>query len=175
MRYLVLTAFFSGRAQVNGALALLLERGVPCEAISVLPKEVAHLDDLGVKVTSKASEGAALGAVLGGFLGALIGALGAGGALVIPGLAAVVAGPFVSALAGAGALGCAGTLIGALAGARLPEYEAAYLDDAIQRGGSLLAVRCLEERAPTIAQILVATGARRIRHGPVQLGDELSS
>jgi hypothetical protein len=174
MQYRVLTAFFPGRAHADSALALLLDRGVPREAIRVLPKEVAHLDDIGVRVTSKAPEGAALGAVVGGLVGAGFGALAAGGSLVIPGFAAVVAGPLVAALAFAGALGGMGTMIGAIAGARLPEYEAAYLDDAIQRGGSLLAVRCLEDRAAKVVELLRASGARRVRRGPLHCSDAIS-
>jgi hypothetical protein len=175
MHYRVLTAFFAGRAEANGALTQLLDRGVPRAAIRLLPKEVTYLDDIGVKVTSKAAEGAALGAVLGGLVGGTLGALVAGGSVVIPGLNVVLAGTFVAALAGAGAAGGAGTLIGAIVGARLPEYEAAYLDDAVRRGGSLLAVRCLEEGAPSIEQILVASGARRVRRSPLQIMDENGS
>lgn len=175
MQYRVVTAFFPGRAHADGALALLVARGVPREAIRLLPKEVSHIDDIGVKVTSKAPEGAALGAVVGGLVGASFGALAAGGAVVIPGFAAVLAGPFIAAFAFAGALGGMGTMIGALAGARLPEYEAAYLDDAIHRGGSLLAVRCLEDRASNVAELLLASGARRVRRGPVQLSDDPSA
>jgi len=72
MHYRVLTAFFVTRAEADSALAELLKRGLPRAAIRILPNDVAHLDDLGVKVTSKASEGAALGAALGGTLGAIL-------------------------------------------------------------------------------------------------------
>jgi len=165
MRYRVLTAFFLRRAQARGAHARLVQHGVPSDAIRVLPKEVNHLDDIGVRVTSKASEGAALGAVLGGLVGALAGALAASGALIIPGAGTVLAGAVVAALAFAGAGGCVGTLLGAVIGACLPEYEAAYLDDAVQRGGALLAVRCLEDRVRSVQEILVTSGARRVRRG----------
>src|SRR5512140_3350539 len=105
MRYRVLTAFFPRRAQARGAQVRLLQRGVPREAIRVLPKEVNHLDDIGVRVTSKASEGAALGAMLGGLAGAAFGALVGSGALVLPGAGTILAGAVVAALAFAGAAG----------------------------------------------------------------------
>lgn len=174
MHYRVLTAFFGGRTEAEGAVSQLLERGVPHAAIRLLPKEVTHLDDLGVKVTSKASEGAALGAASGGLLGAALGMLTAAGSLVLPRLDMVIAGPLVSALAGAGALGGIATLLGALIGASIPEYEAAYLDDAVGRGGSLLAIRCREEEVRTIEHLLRVSGARRIRRSAAQLDDRLA-
>jgi hypothetical protein len=163
MRYRIVTAFFHGRAQADHALAELVRDGVPREAISVLPKEVGHLDDLGVKVASKVAEGAALGAAAGGLFGAAAGATAAAGSLVIPGLSTVIAGPFVSALAGAGAAGAIGMLAGALLGTFVPEFEAGYLDDAIGKGGSLVAVRCLEAGALRTEDILAARGGQRIR------------
>ena len=173
MRYRVLTAFFPGRSQIAGALTRLVECGVPMDAISVLPKNVNHLDDIGVRVATKAAEGAAVGALGGGVIGAICGAIAAAGALVIPGLDAVVAGPLVAALAGAGAVGGAGTILGALIGARVPEYEATYLDDAIHMGGSLLAVRCLADRAEGVEEILASSGGRAIhRSGPRAIGEE---
>jgi hypothetical protein len=171
MRYRVLTAFFPGRAQVAGALARLVECGVPREAISVLPKDVNHLDDIGVRAATKAAEGAAVGAFVGGVVGALGGAFAAAGALVIPGIDAVVAGPLVAALAGAGALGAACTTLGALLGARVPEYEATYLDDAIGMGGALLAVRCLVDRADGVEDILTSSGGRAIHKSPPRATD----
>jgi hypothetical protein len=159
----VLTAFFPGRAEAAGAFGRLIQSGVPRDAISVLPKSVHHLDDIGVKAASKASEGAALGAIVGGLSGALLGVLAAAGSLVVPGAGAVVAGPIVAALAGAGAGGALGVIAGAALGARLPEYEAAYLEDAVRMGGALLAVRCSADHAPGVAEILTSSGGRRIR------------
>jgi len=162
MRYRVFTAFFQARAELDEAISRLLAGGVSADAISLLPKDVVHLDDIGLKAASKASEGASLGALTGGVLGATFAALAAAGSLIIPDVGAVIAGPLVSALAGAGAGGAIGLFLGALIGACVPEYEAAYLDDALRMGGALLAVRCFEERADTIEAILAESGGRRI-------------
>jgi hypothetical protein len=159
----VLTAFFGGHAALSDAMVRLLGIGIEPEAIRVLPKSVHHLDDLGVRPASRAAEGAALGAAIAGLSGALAGALAAGGALVIPSLGAVIAGPLVSAFALAGAAGALGGLAGALVGARLPGYEAAYLEDAVHAGGALVAVRCSDERLASVEEILVAGGARALR------------
>jgi hypothetical protein len=169
MRYRVLTAFFAARAEADGALHALCERGVPPDAVRVLPKDVVHLDDVGVKVATRAPAGAAIGAIAGGLVGLVTGALGAGGAVLIPSIGAVLAGPIVAALAGAAVAGMIGAITGAFFGARVPVFEAAYLDDAVHEGGALVAVRCFEERSDDIEAILAIAGARRVRRGPTRL------
>jgi hypothetical protein len=159
----VLTAFFAARAEVSSAVMGLLDGGIDGDAIRVLPKNVHHLDDLGVRPASKAPEGAALGGLVGGVAGALAGALAAGGAIVVPGVGAVLAGPAVAALAGAGAAGALGMIAGAIAGARVPEYEATFLEDAVHTGGALVAVRCPADRVASVAEILAASGAIAVR------------
>jgi hypothetical protein len=159
----VLTAFFAARAELSTAVMELLDDGIDADAIRVLPKNVHHLDDLGVRPASKAPEGAALGGLLGGVAGAVAGALSAGGAIVVPGLGAMLAGPSVAAIAGAGAVGAVGMIAGAIAGARVPEYEAAYLEDAVHTGGALVAVRCSADRVSSVEAILTASGALAIR------------
>jgi hypothetical protein len=159
----ILTAFFAARGEVPDVIGRLLGSGVEADCIRVLPKSVHHLDDLGVRWDNKAPEGAALGAVVGGLTGALVGGLAASGAVVVPGLGSVLAGPLVAALAGAGAAGGLGVLVGALIGARLPEYEADYLEDAVRTGGALVAVRCSAERVSCIEEILAVSGARAVR------------
>src|SRR5262245_18450582 len=116
MRYRLLTAFFPGRAEAEGALERLLAVGIARQDITCFPKRVQRPDDLALKMGSKAAEGLACGAVVGGALGAFVGALGAGGALVIPGLGEVLAGPLVAAFAAAGALGALGAALGAALG-----------------------------------------------------------
>jgi hypothetical protein len=159
----VLTAFFVARAEVAGAVGCLLGSGIEADAIRVLPKTVHHLDDIGIRSATKAPEGAALGAIVGGLAGMVAGALCAGGAIVVPGLGAVLAGPLVAALAGGGAAGALGVLVGALVGACWPEYEAAYLQDAVRIGGALVAVRCNKGRVTYVEEILAASGARAVR------------
>jgi hypothetical protein len=159
----ILTAFFPRRAETTAALARLFGEGIGTDDIRLLPGEVAHPDDLGVRAGSKASDGAALGAVLGGAAAAIAGAAVGGGALVWPGVGAFLAGPVVAALAGAGAGGAVGAVLGAVFGARIPRYEAGYLDDAVRGGGSLLAVRCVARDAARLTAVLEASGGHLIR------------
>lgn len=163
MYYRVLTAFFPGRTEAVGAFGRLLSLGVTADDIRMIPRPPCQLDDIGLTIRSKASEGAALGAVAGGLLGGAIAALAACGALIVPGLDAFFAGPLVAGLAGAGAAGAAGTLLGAAVGARLPEYEARYLEDAAIAGGALLAVRCPASACRSVEEALSQSGGCRIQ------------
>lgn len=164
MNYRTLTAFFPGRTEAAGALGRLRALGVAAEDISMVPKQLSRLDDIELTIHSKASEGAALGAVIGGLLGGTIAAITGGGALIIPRIDAFLAGPLVACLAGAGAAGAAGTLLGAVLGSRLPEYEARCLDEGTAvGGGALLSVRCLPDVSRSVEEVLCESGGRRIR------------
>ncbi len=61
--------------------------------------------------------------------------------MAIPGLNIVVAGAFVSTLAGIGAGATAGGLVGGLVGLGVPEHEAKIYEDEIKDGKILLAVQ----------------------------------
>ena len=93
----------------------------------------------GNKSGEMAASGAGTGVVLGGIIGA-------GAALLIPGIGPVVSGGLLaSALAGAatGAVagGVAGGVTGALMGLGIPEDEAKYYNDQFSEGRTLMTVR----------------------------------
>ena len=100
-------------------------------------KDFAH--EKHTKAPEGASTGAASGVVAGGVLGWLAGI----GLLAIPGIGPfIAAGPIVAALAGAGALGTFGGIVGALVGMGIPEYEAKRYEGRVKHGGILLSVHC---------------------------------
>src|SRR5215468_2046003 len=81
--------------------------------VSVLFPENAGTKDLGHEKSTKAPEGATTGVVTGGIAGGVLGWLTGVGALTIPGLGPfLAAGPIVAALAGAGAVGTVGAIVG---------------------------------------------------------------
>jgi hypothetical protein len=108
---------------------------------AVLYYENSGTKDFSHERHSKAPEGAALGAAIGVVLGAVFGWLSAMG--YIPSIdPLVIAGPFVAALAAAGAGAIFGGVIGALVGLALPEYEAKRYIGRVHNGGPLLSVHC---------------------------------
>src|SRR5205823_11988424 len=107
-----------------------------------------------------ATTGAASGAVAGGVLGWLAGI----GVLAIPGIGPfIAAGPIMTALAGAGAQGTLGGIVGALVGMGIPEYEAKRYEGRVRHGGILLSVHCDDHSWTKRAEdILRSSGAEDI-------------
>ena len=108
---------------------------------------------------SDTAEGAGTGAALGGATGMILGLA----ALAVPGIGPIVAaGPIATALAGAGIGAAAGGMIGALSRLGIPEAEAGSLIEAVQYGGTLVAVRCDEHDVGKVEAILNRHGASDI-------------
>ncbi|MDP9282209.1 MAG: hypothetical protein M3P38_08950 [Chloroflexota bacterium] len=131
---------FDDRNDAELAARDLREKGFKDDQIGY-----AWRDDAGKTQTegNKAGEMAASGAGTGVVLGGII---GAGAALLIPGIGPVVSGGLLaSALAGAAtgvvAGGVAGGVSGALMGLGIPDHEAKYYDEQFKRGGTLMTVR----------------------------------
>jgi hypothetical protein len=116
--------------------------------------------DLAHEINTKAPEGAAAGAGTGAAIGGVLGWLVGIGALAIPGVGPLVAaGPIVAALAGAGAAGATGGLIGA----GFPEVEAKRYAGRIREGGYLVSVHCDDrEWARRAKEILENTGGQDV-------------
>jgi hypothetical protein len=134
---------YPSRPTVEEAIEDLRAAGFRSTDISVLFPENAGTKDFAHEKNTKAPEGTATGVVSGGIAGGVLGWLTSIGALTIPGLGPLVAaGPILAALAGAGALGTVGGIIGALVGLGIPEYEAKRYEGRIREGGVLLSVHC---------------------------------
>src|SRR5881227_423765 len=134
---------YRDRISVDSAVDALRAADFRNTDISVLFPENEGTKDFAVEKQTKAPEGtttgATSGAVIGGGLGWLVGI----GALAIPGLGPLIAaGPIVAALAGAGAVGTLGGIVGAMVGMGIPEYEAKRYEGRIREGGLLLSVHC---------------------------------
>jgi hypothetical protein len=157
------TAVYQDRDSAGLAIDRLLEAGFSRDDISALTADASLPGrHLGVETKSKAPEGAAVGAATGGVLGAAAATLVALGAIAIPGLGLVAAGPVVAALAGAGAGGAAGGIIGAIAGMGVPEHEARMFADEIKSGGVLVGVNAHDDRVDLAKQCLAVGGARHV-------------
>ena len=157
------TAVYKDRDSARLAIDRLLEAGFSRDDISALTADASLPGrQFGVDTKTKAPEGAAVGAATGGVLGAAAATLVAIGAIAIPGLGLVAAGPVVAALAGAGAGGAAGGIIGAIAGLGVPEHEAKMFADEIRSGGVLVGVNAHDDRVDLAKKCLEVSGAQNV-------------
>jgi hypothetical protein len=130
----------------------------------VLSSDNQGSKDFAHEKRTKYLEGAATGAAPGAVIGAVLTWLVSIQTVTIAALAPLVAaGPVLAALAGAGAGGTLGWMVGLLAGMRLPEYVARRYAGRIRRGGILLSVHCdSQEWCDRAKKTLKDTGARQI-------------
>src|SRR5688500_13475545 len=131
---------FDERSDAELAARDLREKGFKDDQIGYAWRDDAgKTHQEGNKSAEMAASGAGTGVVLGGIIGA-------GAALLIPGIGPVVSGGLLAtALAGAatGAVagGVAGGITGALMGLGIPEDEAKYYNDQFSEGRTLMTVR----------------------------------
>lgn len=135
---------FNNRTQAETALMKLRDSGFDMNKVSVVNKgdETGNMQgatvnaDKGDQVAESAKESAAVGGVSGGAIG-LIGSLGI---LAIPGVGpAAELGVLLANTVFAGALGAAGGgVLGALVGWGLPEEQARYYSDRVEKSGDYL-------------------------------------
>ena len=137
----LITATFKTRTAAEASLRELEKINISDEQISVVITDETRGKSFSIEEGSKLGEGAASGATVGGIIGGIIGVLSTATAMAIPGLNIVVAGAFVSTLAGIGAGATAGGLVGGLVGLGVPEHEAKIYEDEIKDGKILLAVQ----------------------------------
>jgi hypothetical protein len=159
----LITGVFSSRASAEYGAEELMKAGFSADDISLLMSETTQGREFAVTSSTKAPEGAATGATIGGVLGAIAGGLAAVGSLAIPGLALVAAGPVVAALTGLGAGAAAGGLTGALIGFGIPEHEAKFFKEEIDKGGILVGVYAHDDRAKLAREILQVSGAEKVK------------
>ncbi len=135
---------FSDRQDAEAALSKLRDSGFDMNQVSVVNKgsETGEMQgasvnaDKGNQVANSAKKGATVGGVSGGAIG-LIGSLGI---LAIPGVGPVAElGVLLANTVFAGALGAAGGgILGALVGWGLPEDQAQYYSDRVNKSGDYL-------------------------------------
>lgn len=155
---------YPSRTAAEEAVDSLRNAGFRNTDISALFPDNQGSKDFAHEKSTKAPEGTATGVASGAVLGGVLGWLAGIGALAIPGIGPfIAAGPIMAALAGAGAAGVVGGLVGALVGMGIPEYEAKRYEGRIKNGGILLSVHCdTSEWVTRAKQILKDTGAEDI-------------
>lgn len=144
---------FEGVGQAQGVVQELTRRGFAVDDIGVIGRGEQGREDTGTGGDRAGGVvvGAGTGAALGGLGGLLVGVA----ALAIPGVGPVLAaGPLAAALAGAGLGAAAGSVLGALADLGVPEEDAQVYAEGLRRGGVLVAVRALGERAGEAVEVM---------------------
>ena len=155
---------YPDRATVAEAVNVLQKAGYRAADISVLSSGNQGSKDFAHEKHTKALEGAAIGAAAGAVIGAALAfivSIQTVSTMALGPLAA--AGPLLAALAGAGAGGALGWMVGLLAGFGLTEYVAKRYAGRMRRGGILLSVHCdSTEWCDRAKKTLQDTGAQNI-------------
>jgi hypothetical protein len=164
---------YPDRTTVSDAIDVLHKAGYRPTDISVLSSDNQGTKDFGHEKHTGAPQGAATGAAVGAVVGAALAWFVSTQTVALPGLAPLVAaGPVLAALAGAGAGGALGWIVGLLAGLSLPVYVAKRYAGRIRRGGILLSVHCdTREWCNRAKKTLKDTGARDISSAPEAAAD----
>ena len=161
---LVVFGIYPNRERVETAVEELRINNFRHADISVLFPSPETTREFAHRKETKAPEGATTGGVIGAITGGTLGWLAGIGAIAIPGVGPfIAAGPIVGLLAGTGAVGVAGGLIGGLIGLGIPEYEAKRYEGRIKEGGILLSVHCdIHEWKNKAKDILNRTGGQDV-------------
>jgi hypothetical protein len=157
---------YPNETELGECLEELKRSGFRATDFSILLPENLGSKDIGHEKHTKAPEGAIAGGMVGAILGGAIAWAMSSNLIHItfPGSESLVAsGAVISILAGVGALGLLGALLGAFFGGFSPEYEAKRYNGRIRAGSVLLSVHCdnadWRKRAK---ETMLRTGARGI-------------
>jgi len=155
---------YPNRATVSEALNTLNKAGYRPADISVLSSDNVGSKDFAHVKRNKALQGAAIGAAFGAVVGAALAWLVSTQPVTVTALAPLVsAGSVLAAIAGAGAGGTLGWIVGLLMGMRLTDYVAKRYAGRMLHGGILLSVHCdTPEWCDRARKTLKDTGARDI-------------
>lgn len=155
---------YEDRTTIADAMDVLHKAGYRAADISVLTSDNPGSKDFAHEKHTKATAGAGVGAAVGAVVGAGLAWLDSNQVVAITGLGPLVAaGPWLAALAGAGAGGAMGWIAGLMAGLGLTEYVAKRYAGRMRRGGILVSVHCdSPEWCERAKKTLRDTGARDI-------------
>lgn len=159
----VVVGVFASREQAQAAIQDLQRAGFDDESLGYASKE-SEPEGAGMDVEDieerdeKATTGAVGGVAAGGMIG---GVLGAGAALLIPGVGPVVAAGILAAGVAGGAF--AGGLVGPFMNMGVPEEEAQYYDSEFKSGRTIVTVHPGNREAEA-RSILGSAGASNVHN-----------
>lgn len=150
----LITGLFDSEAAAETAVAQLKQIGYGQNEITIVMKDRAAAEGFAHDTGSRTMEGVGAGAAIGGTIGAVLAGLLAVGSVTIPGVGLIAAGPLAAMLAGAGAGGIAGSLVGWLTSMGIPDDVAPYYEHGINTGGVVVAVAAHAGDETRVQQIL---------------------
>ena len=172
MKEEVVIALYDKFEDARGALADLVQAGIPKEGIALLANsstashpsvlsnpafaKTGEIDGEQSETTSHAGLGAEIGGGVGGVLGLLIGI----GLITIPGIGPVVAaGWWAPLIAGLGGGAVVGGVIGVLTKHGVADADAKLYDEGLRRGGTLVSAHVSGDQIERAKQVFKARGA----------------
>jgi hypothetical protein len=156
---------FDDYTQAQNAAVELERSGIPANDISVLANNETeqHIRREGLDTRSNMGHAVTKDAGVGAEIGAVAGALAGLATFAVPGFGFLAgAGWLAGMFTGAGIGAVAGGIVGVLTHLGVPARDAAYYEEGIRRGGTLLAVRCDDSAVSGIARILNNNGSVNI-------------
>lgn len=146
------TATFKTPGAAREAIDALIATGFMKDDISVLVTDMTRGKAFAIKEGTKAEEYTATGASAGGAFGAITALLISAALIPWGGISLIAIGPMFATLAGLGAGGLAGGVMGALIGMGVPEHEAKLYEDDVKDGKILIGVHVENEEESETAQ-----------------------
>ena len=150
----LITGLFDSQSAAENAVSQLRQLGYNDNEITIIMKDRGAADQLAHETGSRTMEGVGTGAAIGGTIGAVLAGLLAVGSVTIPGVGLIAAGSLAAMLAGAGAGGITGGLIGWLASAGIPADVAPYYERGLESGGVVVAVAAHPGQESRVQQVL---------------------
>lgn len=172
----VIVGVFEDAADARAAIRDLRDAGFSDTAVGLLTRDGAgapEVTPLRELEGNRAAAGAAVGAVTGASGGALWAVGIAAG--VLPGIGPVIAGGLLIAVAASAAVGvAAGSVVGALIGLGVKDEDAAYYDEELAHGRTIVVV-APGQRSSLVSSILAGHRAReRSLIEPGTLGERVA-
>ncbi len=144
----MITALFIDRESAEHAFNSVTNRGYHKDEVNLVMSDATrqkHFQENPItynEMGSKVADGAGIGSAIGGTIGSIAAVVATvGTTLAVPGLGIIFYGPAVAALAGLGAGGLTGGVVGALIGLGIPEERVRHYQSGIDEGGILMGVK----------------------------------
>jgi uncharacterized membrane protein len=155
---------FENPRDAHSAVQDLLDTGVNRDDISVVSREDEDNKEAMYRRTDDEPSGLTTGASIGAAVGGAGGLLAGLASFAIPGIGPLIAaGPIASALAGAIGGAATGGLIGALTDLGVPEDEAKWYSENVEKGWTLVTIRTEDDAvADRAAEVLRRRNAKDV-------------